>query len=93
VTLKLHHIKRRTGKLTFDEFPTNVIMEGKNSKEDVYEFKSSKDTTPIRGNSTSPDVDKTASNPPNPNPVGEQTATEQESVTLGKNIYHLQSTY
>ena len=32
-------------------------MDDKNSKEDVYEFKSSKEATPVRGNSTSPGAD------------------------------------
>ncbi|KAK6626839.1 hypothetical protein RUM44_009316 [Polyplax serrata] len=76
VTLRVHPLKKKSGKLKLDENnieETNKIeypisMEEKNSKEDVYEFKSSKEATPVRGNSTSPDVEKT-----NPEPKVEKS--------------------
>lgn len=66
VTLRLHHIKTRDDRKTANkpaerEPFTNSRsqlsgnMEGKGSGEDVYEFKSSKEATPVRGASASPE--------------------------------------
>lgn len=56
-------------------------MEEKSSnKEDVYEFKSSKEATPVRGNSTSPDVDKTNTENKNEKSGEGFTGTESESA-------------
>lgn len=55
-------------------------MDEKGSKEDVYEFKSSKEATPVRGSSTSPDVDKNATE------IKNEKLNEQEgqTISLGK---------
>ncbi|XP_034232655.1 ankyrin repeat domain-containing protein 11 isoform X2 [Thrips palmi] len=65
VTLRLHHVKTRddrkgAAKPAERESNSNTRalsgnMEGKGSGDDVYEFKSSKEATPVRGASASPE--------------------------------------
>lgn len=66
VTLRLHHIKTRDDRKAANKpseresFSNNRSqlsgnMEGKGSGDDVYEFKSSKEATPVRGTSPSPE--------------------------------------
>lgn len=66
MTLRLNPLKKKAGKLKFEDIKLGaenrnqyiISMDEKSCKEDVYEFKSSKEATPVRGNSTSPEVDK-----------------------------------
>ncbi|KAK3913205.1 Ankyrin repeat domain-containing protein 11 [Frankliniella fusca] len=66
VTLRLHHLKTRDDRkaanrpaerdsLSNSRSQLTGNMEGKGSGEDVYEFKSSKEATPVRGASASPE--------------------------------------
>lgn len=61
-------------------------MEEKGNKEDVYEFKSSKEATPVRGNSTSPDVDKSSGDNKSEKTADSFPGTEMESPSLKRNI-------
>lgn len=57
-------------------------MDDKGIKEDVYEFKSSKEATPVRGNSTSPDVDKSVIENKSENAIEQESDTQ--TANLGK---------
>lgn len=61
-------------------------MEEKSSKEDVYEFKSSKEATPVRGNSTSPEVDKNNSDSKVEKSGENFPGAESESGAVKRNI-------
>lgn len=59
-----------------------LTMDDKGTKEDVYEFKSSKEATPVRGNSTSPDVDKSVIE--NKSENSNEQENETQNANLGK---------
>lgn len=93
VTLRFHQFKKKSGKVNSEgtaydnnKFQFSVNMEEKSNKEDVYEFKSSKEATPVRGNSTSPEVDKNNSDNKVEKSGENFPGTESESVPVKRNI-------
>ncbi|XP_052121292.1 ankyrin repeat domain-containing protein 11 isoform X2 [Frankliniella occidentalis] len=77
VTLRLHHLKTRDDRkaaskpteresLSNNRSQLSGNMEGKGSGEDVYEFKSSKEATPVRGASASPEPSSKMNESTNP---------------------------
>lgn len=89
VPSQLHEIKVKTLSTGNNKNKKNtflVRMDEKNCKEDVYEFKSSKEATPVRGNSTSPDLEKNSSENKNDKSGEGYSGGETESMATKRSI-------